>query len=269
MITQLRRIFLLMSLTICVLTVCSQDTMYVTHNGKIIEFDLSLVDSIFFELPNSESYARDIDGNIYKTVTIGEQEWFAENLRTTRWNNGTELILIEGDYQWERMQKAYSYTWRGDDSATYAIPYGAYYNWFCIEWNNTKALCPVGWRVPTDEDWKKLETYLGTDTAKLNEFSFRGESARLLKNESIDYWVQPNNATNETGFNAIPAGIRSGEVGEFRFKGLSAYFWSSSRISEHQSEIYYQMDHDKGTLGRQYFVRAASHGMSVRCMRDL
>lgn len=101
----------------------------------------------------------DIDGNVYRTVTIGTQVWMVENLKTTRLNDGTPLQLVPFPSVWRRTVDP-AYCWRQNDSS-YKEPFGALYNWHAVR---TGKLAPPGWHVPTDEDWTILTSFLGGDS---------------------------------------------------------------------------------------------------------
>ena len=99
----------------------------------------------------------DIDGNVYHTVTIGTQVWMVENLKTTKYNDGTAIPLVTDNTAWGALTTP-GYCWYNNDSATYKNTYGALYNWYAV---NTGKLAPTGWHVPTDSEWTVLTTYLG------------------------------------------------------------------------------------------------------------
>lgn len=96
--------------------------------------------------PALQSLLTDIDGNKYRTVVIGKQVWMAENLKTTRLNDGTVIPLNKGEEVWGKL-KIQCYCWYNNDSAKYGAVYGALYNWYAV---NTGKLCPDGWHVPSD-----------------------------------------------------------------------------------------------------------------------
>ncbi len=111
----------------------------------------------------------DIDGNIYKTVQIGTQTWMAENLKTTRYNDGSPIILGNGGpagyTKWFDLQEG-AYCWYDNDAKTYKDAYGAIYNWHAV---GTGKLCPTGWHVPTYSEWTTLITFLGGEEEAFNE----------------------------------------------------------------------------------------------------
>lgn len=133
----------------------------------------------------------DIEGNTYKTVQIGSQLWMAENLKTTKYSNGTEIPLVTGQ-EWYTMTSQ-GYCWYNNDYKNFGKIYGALYNWAAIETGN---LCPTGWHVPTDNDWNTLCKYLG------GEKSAGGK----LKESGTQHWKSPNaGATDSIAFSG-PSG---------------------------------------------------------------
>ena len=143
----------------------------------------------------SNRLVTDIDGNVYQTVTIGTQVWMVENLKTTRYIDGTAIPLDTNSSTWGGLTTP-GYCWY-NDSAIYGNTYGALYNWYAV---NTGKLAPAGWHVPTDSEWTVLTTYLGGETV----------AGGKLKDTGTTYWQSPNTgATNASGFLALPGGFRS------------------------------------------------------------
>lgn len=209
-----------------------------------------------------DSILQDIDGNVYKTVIIGDQTWMAENLKTTKFNDGTS-ILYETNKQWWSIMRSPAYCYYDNDMNTYKDIYGALYNWYAV---NTGKLCPVGWHVPTNKEWDVLTSYLGDN------------AGNKLKIVSDDYWLYGNEtATNESGFSALPGGAR-GMNGQFGDINALGFWWSSTEYSEsfeplqEEYKAWYRAVHKNwATLFRQeqkdyYFYKVA--GFSIRCIKD-
>ena len=114
-------------------------------------------DPIIFNPNLTYGSVLDVDGNTYKTIQIGTQLWMAENLKTTKFNDGTLIPEVRGSSEWNNLTKP-AYCWYDNDSATYRAAYGALYNWYTV---NTTKLCPSGWHAPTDTEWNTLLIYLG------------------------------------------------------------------------------------------------------------
>jgi len=190
----------------------------------------------------------DYDGNVYNTVKIGGQIWMAENLKTTKYNNGTDIPLVTDNTAWANLTTP-AYCWYNNNSS-YKDTYGALYNWYTV---NTGNLCPSGWHVPSDAEWTTLIDYLG------------GEPGGKLKETDTTHWHSPNiGATNESGFTALPGGVRdvSGMFGNIGYYG---YWWSAT---EDGTDLAWYRDM---TYNGSYVARYNTHkklGFSVRCVRD-
>lgn len=195
---------------------------------------------------------KDIDGNSYKIVTIGSQTWMAENLKTTQYNDGTAIPLIADSLSWNN-RAVPAYCWYRNDESTYKAAYGALYNWHTV---NTGKLCPSGWHVPNDDEWTILTTYLGGESV----------SGVKLKEAGTTHWMSPNKATNETGFSAIPQGIRN-YLGHFYNLGLTGYWWSSTTFVSPATAAWARtMTNNADNVQRG--GQTKPDGLSVRCLKD-
>lgn len=147
---------------------------------------------------------KDIDGNKYLTVKIGRQVWMAENLKTTRLNDGTEIQMVTENDKWVDLKTSETpgYCWYNNDKR-YGETYGALYNYYTV---NTKKLCPKGWHVPSSDEWLVL---LGTYTGGALKSTGTIEGGDGL-------WLAPNfGATNSTGFSGLPGGLRHGSLSQY------------------------------------------------------
>jgi uncharacterized protein (TIGR02145 family) len=162
----------------------------------------------------NDSFMDPLDGTVYKIVNIGSQIWFSENLRTTKLNDGINIPKVTNKDDWSELTSN-GYCVFFNNSDDFADKYGYLYNWYAV---NSGKLCPIGWHVPTIEEWNILFDYLGgADVA-----------GGKLKESGIENWSSPNNgATNEVGFNAIGGGFRY-ESGLFYGFGDYATFWTAS-----------------------------------------
>ncbi len=193
----------------------------------------------------------DIDGNDYTSVIIGTQEWMVENLKTTKYNDGTNIPLVTDLFEWRDLTTE-AYCWYKNDAATYKTPYGAMYNWHAV---NTGKLCPTGWHVPTNDEWEILVDYLG-------DFALAGGK---LKEIGTTHWSGSNTgATNETGFTALPGGMRT-EDGAFYANGGDGYWWTATEFST-SSGRGRGMGSDYSDVGYVYSYKESA--FSVRCVRD-
>ena len=189
----------------------------------------------------------DIDGNVYDTVVMGTQIWMAENLRTTRLNDGTEIPLVESDTAWSNLGSP-GYCWYGNYEAFFSLNhYGALYNYYAV---TSGKLCPVGWHVPNTDEWYTLIMYLGNDVA-----------GGKMKETGTRNWLNPNTgATNESGFNALPGGFRNAYYKDFQRFRVSGHFWHS-KIPDAMRVTYESVDVIHGSMSQ-------NDGLSVRCIRD-
>jgi uncharacterized protein (TIGR02145 family) len=190
----------------------------------------------------------DADGNNYPVVQIGNQIWMAENLKTTKYNDGSILSNITDNNIWNNLQSG-AYCWY-ENNISLKDTYGALYNWNAI---STKKLAPIGWHVPTDAEWTTLTNYLGGEANAGNK----------LKETGAKHWKSPI-ATNETGFTALPCGFRDYK-GTFQNIGSFGYWWSSSPAST-MSVWYRLMYNNNSNVGRYYSNK--SSGYAVRCVKD-
>ena len=195
----------------------------------------------------------DIDGNVYHTVTLGDQTWMVENLRTTKLLNGIQLSSISDGFQWSSTVNSLSYCWYGNDSIGNKNTYGALYNWYTV---NTRKLAPAGWHIPTKDEINTLSAYLGGNLS----------AGSKLKESGNTHWSSANtDATNTTGFTALPGGYRSGTTGDYHYLGTLGVFWSSSDSLLNAGR--YIMTNTGSEMN--YSVDNKMNGFSVRCIKDV
>ena len=192
------------------------------------------------------------DGREYKWVKIGNQVWMAENLAATKYNDGTAIPLVTDNTAWKNLTTP-GYCWYNNDEAGYKNTYGALYNWYTV---NTDKLCPTGWHLPTDAEWTTLTDYLGSGSV----------AGGKLKEIGTTHWDSPNtDATNETGFTALPGGYRGDYGGTFNLAGNHASLWSSTEMGS--SLAFNRTLSCYGPYVLAYLCNK-SYGYSVRCVRD-
>ena len=191
----------------------------------------------------------DIDGNVYNIVTIGTQTWMVENLKTTKYRNSEAIPNVTDGATWGTLTTG-AYCWYNNDAANKST-YGGLYNWYAVA--DSRNIAPVGWHVPTDSEWTTLTTYLGGVTV----------AGGKLKEPGTTHWYSPNaDATNSSGFTALPGGCRSPGFGDI---GGYCYWWSSTEYSATHAwrwGVYYSY----GEVSRSSYSKY--YGYSVRCLRD-
>jgi uncharacterized protein (TIGR02145 family) len=209
----------------------------------------------------------DVDGNAYQTVQIGEQIWMAENLKTTHYKNGDAIQTGYDGIAWDGLTTG-AYAVYNDDESNAAI-YGYLYNWYAVD--DSREVCPDGWHVPTDDEYKELEIYLGMSELEANSFDwlFRGTNegsklagiAGLWNNSSL----VNNSEFGSSGFTALPAGFRDDDNGGYYSMGSASAFWSSTEVSGNKV---WQRVIFSGNLGVGRGNDFMVQGLSVRCMSD-
>jgi uncharacterized protein (TIGR02145 family) len=203
---------------------------------------------------------KDIDGNVYKTVIIGKQQWMAENLKVSRYNDGTVIPNVKDSLDWIKLSKG-AWCYMKNDSS-YNELYGKLYNWYVVGQKtiDNKNVCPIGWHVPTSTEWNELIEYLGGQMV----------AGGKIREIGLVHWLEPflkdTKSTNTSLFTALPSG-RSSVVDNIRFDGISKYavWWTSSEKNKDFSSY----------IGLDYFIDILSPeenrkqtGNSIRCIKD-
>lgn len=218
----------------------------------------------------------DIDGNVYETVRIGSQVWMKENLKVSRYQNGDPLPNRVNNDDWYFYSSG-AYSYYNHDTSFNAV-YGKLYNLFAVI--DPRGLCPVGWHVPSDEEWRTMESWLGMKESELflqtatniNRGSGQNVGGKLMAVSDLWNRYDPWNPfsrpvyTNESGFSGLPAGER-GLFGNFGNMGSSASWWSKSTDEISQTSWWYT----GLTMNYRGIVRGKNNrngGLSVRCLKD-
>lgn len=246
-------------------------------SGKfvVLYFFIAIVGTFIFVSgceKKEDNLITDIDGNKYHTVTIGNQVWMVENLRTTRYSNGDTILEVMDAKQWSKLNigacsyyndYAYIILQKHDVYQTIKT-YGRLYNWYAV--NDSRKIAPEGWHVATSDDWNVLIDYSGG----------KDVVAGKLKESGTNHWeTQDDNATNKFGFTALPGGICD-FYGAFHDITTHGYWWTASESDENMSftyQIYCFMDGmgwnqslKSGLLGPSSFSK--KNGLAVRCVKD-
>lgn len=204
---------------------------------------------------------KDIDGNIYATVKIGNKWWMAENLKVKRFRNGNAIIKITDPVKWNIQQPAFC-QYDNSDKAP-----GLLYNGYAI--TDTTNLAPEGWHIATDQDWKDLESYLGMNVSDIEKLNWRGSrEGDMLKIQAPSDWIKYGDVwgNNKSGFSAISGGCILPN-GKWSNPGLNStgYWWTST--SNSQENLWFRhLDYKKSNIFR--FYESKGYGMSVRCVRN-
>jgi uncharacterized protein (TIGR02145 family) len=208
----------------------------------------------------------DIDGNIYKTIKIDDQEWMAENLKTTRFNDGSAIPLVTEDDMWIR-QNTPGYCWYYNNEAVFKNIYGGYYNWYAV---SAGKLCPSGWHVPSEDEWNKLKLFLGMTPDQLEEGSelFPNTTAgNKIKETGTVNWVEENtDATNESGFTALPGGWRNSSA-SFDGEGEAGGWWSAAVLTPYHVILANWVADFTASIFRSHGL-TENTGQNVRCVKD-
>ncbi|MDD3731172.1 MAG: fibrobacter succinogenes major paralogous domain-containing protein [candidate division Zixibacteria bacterium] len=213
----------------------------------------------------------DLDGNVYQAVTIGNQVWMAENLKVTHYMNGDPIPHVEICQDWAGLSTgAYaSYNNCSDSlvngSDSLVKECGFLYNWYAV--NDNRKLGMPGWHVPSIDEWKQLEMYLGMSRAEAGRSGHGGlDEGGELKEMGTTHWAIPNTgATNKSGFSALPCGFRRSNDGYIFSMGNFAYFWCSTEYDSYYA-WYRALSYDGSQVGHFYLKKR--NGFSVRCVRD-
>ncbi len=207
----------------------------------------------------------DIDGNIYNTVVIGDQEWMAENLKVTHYRNGDEIPTGYFNSDWVNLTSG-GYAVYNNDPVNIEI-YGNLYNYYAVD--DDRDVCPEDWHVPTDEEWIDLEMALGMSYEEAHETNWRGtnEGSKLAGNTNL--WnsgeLELDPEFNTVGFIALPAGDRYFYNGSYYDMGSIGNFWSSTQSSSNFAWAR-GLNYDHSEVNRGYASKR--NGISVRCVRD-
>jgi len=213
----------------------------------------------------------DMEGNVYRTVTIGTQVWMAENLKTTKYSNGDSIETTTPTSLDISQQDSPKYQWPYDGNESNVATYGKLYSWYSI--TDSRNICPSGWHVATNADWGTLIDYLIA-----NGYNFDGKKAENNIGKAMaakTNWVSSTTEgtvgntdyptkRNKSGFSGLPGGYR-GPFGTFTAIGYSAFWWSSDEYDSDEAGVY-GLGNDGRGLGVGTFGK--HWGASVRCVKD-
>ncbi len=232
--------------------------------GVFLLLTVILSPFLCFSQEKTPGQVADIDGNIYNTVKIGDQDWLKENLKVTRYNNGDPVPMIKDVYTWTTL-KTPAYC-NYDNSERIAMEYGRLYNYYTVV--DERKLCPAGTHVPSDKEWEILSEYLGGMKV----------AGGKMKEPGTKHWRSPNVISidttngnfsevsgNESGFSALPSGRQYHNC--YTFLGEYTQIWSTTQCSYDDDLVWCRyMTFSLPHLNR--FTYKKHYGLSVRCLMD-
>ena len=237
---------LIMSVT-ALLASCSKDSIDLTDSSN-----LNGRTSAIFNSSLSYGVVTDADGNIYKTIKIGDKTWMAENLRTTILNDSTSINWIPDEDVWASVSSSGYCNYNNTKSLDTIATFGRLYNWYAVD---SEILAPEGWHIATLEEWQELANIVGGASA----------AAGILREAGLTHWMSDSFiSSNMYGFTALPSGNRSNE-GVYQNLGGSAYWWAADTYNTYYA---YRM---AITSGSNELVEGYLHkrfGFAVRCVKD-
>ncbi|MEI7897091.1 MAG: fibrobacter succinogenes major paralogous domain-containing protein [bacterium] len=231
--------------------------------GSIL-FVLALVPIISFSQSKVADQVTDIDGNIYNTVKIGNQEWLKENLKVTRYNNGDPISQITDVFAWTKLTTPAYCNYNNDERV--AQEYGRLYNYNAVV--DPRKLCPSGTHMPDDQEWETLSEFLGGLKV----------AGGKMKEAGTKHWRSPNvmviDTTNgnfseipveESGFSALPAGRQYHD--QYIFLGEYTQMWSVTQC-EYDDDLVWCRYLTFSLPHLKRFTYKKHYGLSVRCLKD-
>jgi len=266
--------------------------MYLNLNQTTRHFKNSVIlilSLIIFSSCNGNNKCFDIDGNLYSTVSIGNQIWMAENLKVTHFRDGAEIPTGFINSDWVNQSNgAYTvYPSNNDDVSLRTCGencydyYGNIYNWYAV--NDDRGICPDGYHIPSQDDWIDLTNYLSGEGADflIGDLPINNLAGGLMKStgtleDNNGFWYKDNlsplngEGNNGSGFNAIPGGYRNcnrPNGGHYEWMGKVSYFWSSNEFVENKNMAWAQelWFHDHKIIS---FYHNKWTGFYVRCLKD-
>jgi uncharacterized protein (TIGR02145 family) len=229
-----------------------------TSYGNTLSFRTKFGGKILYTPGLLYGLLEDIDGNEYKTITIGTKTWLAENLRTTRYSDGSIIPLVTDGKAWSDLQTP-GYCWYDNNPGIYKNTFGALYNWRAAKDNK---LCPVGWHVTTALEWQELQNYVGSTTSGIT-----------LREAGVTHWNSSSpDVINAYGFTALPGGVRrhsftsnpsESPYSPFEEIGISSNWWSKYG----SDDVSWRISNESRSLSHS-FLSYMQDGYSVRCVKD-
>lgn len=195
---------------------------------------------------------RDEEGNVYKTIKIGTQTWMAENLRTTHYQNGDPIPNVKGTAEWLKLTTGAYCTYGNSNNLDSIATFGRLYNWYVA--GDSRKICPKGWHIPSNAERNALMSQLGPD-----------KQGGKLKEGGLSHWALNTNGSNNSGFTALPSGLRGGDKGDFFNLGHLTEWWLSDEKDANNAWYFDVGDNYDYSYHGSGFKRA---GYCIRCMQD-
>lgn len=233
---------------------CKENTIDIPNVNNGIVFNPNL----------SYGSVTDIDGNVYKTITIGEQIWMAQNLRTTKYSNGDIIPNVINSSEWAYMNSGAQCSFRNSTNTDSIAKFGRLYNGYAA--SDKRNIAPTGWHIPSVSDWIILESYLNSKGyfVELNN-GYGGICKSLLGTTDwvgkyADDYTNNLSRNNLTGFTAFPNGKRNAVSGSFENKYQDVYWWCSNSMHVDMDGTY-QLFKDGGYGTERW-------GFAIRCIKN-
>ena len=223
------------------------------------KFILYLTFSLFGFISIAQTVT-DFEGNIYNTVTIGSKILTTENLKSTKYNDGSAIPHVSDGGDWHSLMTP-AYCWYNNDSVSYKVTYGALYNWYAVQ---TGKLCPCDWHVPSESEYDSLFSYLGGESV----------AGGKMKEVGFTHWISPNTgADNSSGFSALPGGGRDGYISKSPFSftlGEVGAWWSSTEKSGGEFAFQFFIRYNSNNISyRPDAYDDKVNGFSIRCVKNI
>ena len=242
---------------------CNRSVLALGANRLVFALFVLLASFIYGQ--DSTGTVIDTDGNVYKTIKIGNQWWMAENLKVTHYRNGDKILKETSRNKWSDLSSG-AYCVYDNDESNAAI-YGNLYNWYAVK--DARNIAPQGWHVATDKEWKQLEMVLDMNGSEADDYGWRGtnQGSKMAGNASL--WengeLKDDAEFGESGLSALSGGYRDCSNGYYRDMGFSALFWSFTEFNNDYAWIRY-LNYTFSDISRNHNDKR--YGFSVRCVRD-
>ncbi|MCK4920603.1 MAG: hypothetical protein KAS71_06130 [Bacteroidales bacterium] len=228
---------------------------------KIYVIDDKFNDDFSNETIQYGEFVDERDNKLYKWTKIGNQIWMAENLAFIPSGNCDFELWIEGFN--DSFEDKWYCIYNNEDK--YLEKYGILYTWKAIEANEDCDICPNGWHVATDEDWKELEMFIGMNQSLIDEIKYRGNNEAFGLKSNMD-WSRNGNGNNEYGFNSLPGGYRHYGDGKFYNIGNYSLYWTATELSE-KTAFFRSFRYEDNKINRYYDDKRSA--FYIRCIKNL